>query len=536
MRLVFFPNKAKAVNLSGVNSEAFSFQQRYTGVSDVIKCVRCQRSTWLNNVSEAKSMLFLPPKFWLSRQTWSGAFFRYVTEQYFKGCGEQIKEFNIAVEALGRPLTFDPKRDSIVRVEAYRLRKRLGKYYAREGWTHEIQVHFPVGKYAPEFRSPRSLPSESEPEPDSGPEIRSMRIFSIPVLAAAAIAVLAAVVLLYPLRQPAVPDSPARSAAPPSAGVQGGAVRILAGSSRRFVDQKANEWGPDRFYTNGSSASISARPIRRTHDRGLYFSRREGNFTYDIPLPPGIYELRLYFAESQYGEDQPSGGGETSRLFSIRANGKSLAEALDVVSDAGGGDTADIKIYTDVQPAEDGYLHLAFVSLAREKAFVNAIEVLPGLRGRMLPLRMVAGSRPARDSKGNVWTPESFSSGGQLLERPDPVAGTSDHDLYRHERFGHFRYVIPVAADRLYTATFHFCEQFFGTKANGVGRRVFDLNFNGRALLQNFDILNVAKPLHAVKKRITGLKPDAQGKLVFDFVPVRNYPLVNAIEIVDEGR
>ena len=49
----------------------------------------------------------------------------YVCSRYFEGAGDQIKEYNIAVDALGRPADFDQKRDSIVRVEAHRLRKRL---------------------------------------------------------------------------------------------------------------------------------------------------------------------------------------------------------------------------------------------------------------------------------------------------------------------------------------------------------------------------------------------------------------------------
>ena len=37
------------------------------------------------------------------------------------------------MEALGRPADFDQKRDSIVRVEAHRLRKRLREYYEADG-------------------------------------------------------------------------------------------------------------------------------------------------------------------------------------------------------------------------------------------------------------------------------------------------------------------------------------------------------------------------------------------------------------------
>src|ERR1700679_87458 len=64
----------------------------------------------------------------------------YVCGQYFEGAAEQIKEYNIAVEALGRPAGFDQKRDSIVRVEAHRLRKRLSEYYARQGSSHPLRL------------------------------------------------------------------------------------------------------------------------------------------------------------------------------------------------------------------------------------------------------------------------------------------------------------------------------------------------------------------------------------------------------------
>src|SRR5580692_10969607 len=75
----------------------------------------------------------------------------YVCCQYFEGAAEQIKEYNIAVEALRRPAGFDQKRDSIVRVEAHRLRKRLREYYQAEGASHIVRIDIPSGQYAPRF-------------------------------------------------------------------------------------------------------------------------------------------------------------------------------------------------------------------------------------------------------------------------------------------------------------------------------------------------------------------------------------------------
>src|ERR1700727_104059 len=90
----------------------------------------------------------------------------YVCEKYFEGAAEQIKEYNIAIEALGRPPDFDQKRDSIVRVEAHRLRKRLREYYENEGAEHACQIEIPPGKYAPHFifkEGPKALPAPGQP-------------------------------------------------------------------------------------------------------------------------------------------------------------------------------------------------------------------------------------------------------------------------------------------------------------------------------------------------------------------------------------
>ena len=78
---------------------------------------------------------------------------RYVCERYFEGAGDQIKEYTIAVEALGRDASFDQKRDSIVRVEVHRLRKRLSDYYQDAGREHPVHIVIPNGQYAPQFRS-----------------------------------------------------------------------------------------------------------------------------------------------------------------------------------------------------------------------------------------------------------------------------------------------------------------------------------------------------------------------------------------------
>ena len=62
-------------------------------------------------------------------------------------------------------------------------------------------------------------------------------------------------------------------------------------------------------------------------------------------------------------------------------NGSTILLATDILSDAGGSNVANIKLYKDVRPMADGYLHLEFLPNYKEVAFVNAIEIVPGTRG-----------------------------------------------------------------------------------------------------------------------------------------------------------
>src|ERR1035437_5333053 len=75
----------------------------------------------------------------------------YICEMYFTGQSDRIKEYNIAVEALGRGPDFDLGGDSIVRVEAARLRKHLERYYATEGAGSTLRLRVADVGYAPRF-------------------------------------------------------------------------------------------------------------------------------------------------------------------------------------------------------------------------------------------------------------------------------------------------------------------------------------------------------------------------------------------------
>ena len=75
----------------------------------------------------------------------------YLCEKVFAGETEQIKEYSVAIDVFDRQDSFDPDVDSIVRVQANRLRKHLAKYYASEGAAHPLHITIPVGQYVPVF-------------------------------------------------------------------------------------------------------------------------------------------------------------------------------------------------------------------------------------------------------------------------------------------------------------------------------------------------------------------------------------------------
>src|ERR1700675_1179751 len=87
----------------------------------------------------------------------------YLSDKYFEGCAGDIKEYTIAVDVMGRDTRFDPQFDSIVRVGAHNLRKRLRQYYATEGSDHQLVIVIPPGQYKPEF-VPRFEIDDLDPE------------------------------------------------------------------------------------------------------------------------------------------------------------------------------------------------------------------------------------------------------------------------------------------------------------------------------------------------------------------------------------
>src|ERR1039458_7396441 len=98
-------------------------------------------------------------------------FLRFVVEETLEGRAGEIKESVVAVQVFGRRSDFDSHRDSLVRVQATHLRKRLREYYRTEGLDDGMVIDLPSGTYLPAFR-----PATARlPVPTAGRGVRRSR-------------------------------------------------------------------------------------------------------------------------------------------------------------------------------------------------------------------------------------------------------------------------------------------------------------------------------------------------------------------------
>ena len=78
-------------------------------------------------------------------------FLSYIVEQTLAGKTDRLKGYTIGIDVFDRDESFDPNIDSIVRVEAGRLRSKLREYYSIDGHHDTVSIALPKGKYIPEF-------------------------------------------------------------------------------------------------------------------------------------------------------------------------------------------------------------------------------------------------------------------------------------------------------------------------------------------------------------------------------------------------
>lgn len=88
-----------------------------------------------------------------SRSSVLSNFLKFIVEETIEGDTENLKEYTIAVSALGKADDFNPQIDAIVRIHAGRLRRLLNDYYKGPGLNNSVKIEVVKGTYVPAFRS-----------------------------------------------------------------------------------------------------------------------------------------------------------------------------------------------------------------------------------------------------------------------------------------------------------------------------------------------------------------------------------------------
>ena len=117
------------------------------------------------------------PSFQRARR--SSQLLQYLVEAVLNGQEDGLKEFTIATEVFGRSSSFDSRVDSLVRVEATRLRTRLERYYATADDQDVLEILLPAGSYIPILRQRNAgdvKPEEPAPVAPAAPIPENSRL------------------------------------------------------------------------------------------------------------------------------------------------------------------------------------------------------------------------------------------------------------------------------------------------------------------------------------------------------------------------
>lgn len=99
---------------------------------------------------------------------------RFLAEKSICGEADELKEYTVAIDGLGKPASYDPRHNSAVRIQVGRLRQKLADYYRLEGQHDPVLIDVPKGRFKLryELRDKAGVPAEWAVEHAAVPEDR----------------------------------------------------------------------------------------------------------------------------------------------------------------------------------------------------------------------------------------------------------------------------------------------------------------------------------------------------------------------------
>lgn len=190
-------------------------------------------------------------------------------------------------------------------------------------------------------------------------------------------------------------------------------IFINCGSTEEYTDVLGRTWVADVSFVGGTMEQYAGIDIVDSQDDPLYQSERVGDsFQYQIPIPPGDYEIVLYFAEKVH-----TAVGE--RVFSVTAEGAKLYTNIDLVSFGEGIPNRALTREKGIQ-VKDGTLNLVFDTSSpgnNGSPLVSAIQIKS--LGPHLAHSVAGGPYSAVDTDGNGSAEFQVDAGGSHTHAAD---------------------------------------------------------------------------------------------------------------------
>jgi hypothetical protein len=133
-------------------------------------------------------------------------FLSYIVERTLEGQGELLKERTLGVELYQRMPTYLTGEDSVVRVEAGEVRRRLAQYYTTEAQSPEVRIEIPLGSYTPEFHWNHSEAHPPETKKAAFPATVVSHLLAISLTVLVMSGVFALILTHKPVHPPSVVD------------------------------------------------------------------------------------------------------------------------------------------------------------------------------------------------------------------------------------------------------------------------------------------------------------------------------------------
>ena len=239
---------------------------------------------------------------------------------------------------------------------------------------------------------------------------------------------------------------------PEPVGSADGVVRIRCGAVEPYTDALGNVWSKDQFFQGGESMALTQEKIEDTQptatDLPLYQGGRQGDdFSYAIPVPLGLYAVRLKFAEPQYEYS-------FQRPMNLSINGRSVMKNVDICQAARGGRRAHERVFRYLVPDAQGKLVLHFTGgfdpqANTGQAMVQAIEVLPEIRPEVSEARTAIPEGRWRPFVSAATAPSHKTA--IATARPEVLvcqAEKAGHDVVNDAHVAPAASVAPATAER----------------------------------------------------------------------------------------